>query len=408
MKRDKILRPRLFSAAPVALALVTAASALASCAATEADDGHAPVDPVVVPEAGADASLAADVEVPPDGGCDASDPTCMAQPITCAEAAFCPVPTGVSAIHALTAVWGSSKDDVWAVGSGGTIVHWDGAVWTAAPQDQTKNTFRAVWGSGPNDVWVASATDTIFHTTGFAGGPPTWTRAPMVSDDDFGVPVFTAWGVAGGAPRFGGQAFVRFDDDFEVSFINQIIATRDAEGGIAWIWDRGAGRAMVNGMWGSSADDVWVVGDDSTWDGAFGWTAHGTRTGDGDLVWTEVDSRAGAVLRAVWGSSADDVWAVGDAGKIRRIGANKTAWEIVPSPTPAVLRAVWGAAADDVWAVGDHGTILHWDGAAWKPSLAAFPANKKKPHLYGIWGSGPNDVWIVGDGIALRHTGGVK
>jgi len=110
----------------------------------------------------------------------------------------------------------------------------------------------------------------------------------------------------------------------------------------------------------------------------------------------------------VWGSSASDVWAVGDKGTIRHIAAGDTQWEIVTSPTKEPLHGLWGSSPNDVWAVGDSGTILHWDGATWSPSVAALPVNKKKPHLYGIWGSGPDDVWIVGDGIALHHTGGTK
>ena len=73
-----------------------------------------------------------------------------------------------------------------------------------------------------------------------------------------------------------------------------------------------------------------------------------------------------------------------------------------------IAHAIWGAADNDIWAVGESGAIIHWDGAAWAMSVAAFPVNKKKPHLYGVWGSGPNDVWIVGDGIALHSTGGAK
>src|SRR5262249_14431745 len=104
-------------------------------------------------------------------------------------------------------------------------------------------------------------------------------------------------------------------------------------------------------------------------------------------------------------SSASDVWTVGDHGTIRRFGAKATEWEIIASPTTEALHAVWGADSNDVWAVGESGTILHWDGATWTASVAAFPNPKERPHLYGVWGSSPTDVWIVGEGIALRYTG---
>ena len=31
----------------------------------------------------------------------------------------------------------------------------------------------------------------------------------------------------------------------------------------------------------------------------------------------------------------------------------------------SMLRAVWGTAPDDVWAVGEDLVVVHWDGAKW-------------------------------------------
>ena len=98
---------------------------LASCATTEAGTPATEQPPVTLPEAGQGEAG----EPPVDGGCDASDPDCVTKPLTCDEAAWCPVPTNVSNFYALTAIWGSGKDDVWAAGSGGTMIHWDGAAW---------------------------------------------------------------------------------------------------------------------------------------------------------------------------------------------------------------------------------------------------------------------------------------
>lgn len=381
---------------------------IASCATTE-EGAPIPLPHQAIPEAGPiDSGTSFDADAAPDHTCDASDPECVTTPISCSEAAWCPIATGVSALYALTGIWGSSKDDVWAVGSGGSIFHWDGATWTPTPPSTPlKNTFRAIWGSGPKDVWVASATDLILHSDGFENGTASWELAPRATADDWNTaPIYAGWGSGPGAARFGSRAFMRTDSEGNSGAGNQIVATTQGDGSVGWSLEPGS--ATVKGIWGSSADDVWLVGDNSdsvSWQ--LGYTKHGVRRGD-ELVWTEVDSQASVVLQAIWGSSAGDVWAVGDTGTIRHIGAGGTRWEIVSSPTREALHAVWGAAPNDVWAVGDSGTILHWDGASWTPSVAAFPMNRKRPHLYGVWGSGPNDVWIVGDGIALRFTGGAK
>lgn len=53
----------------------------------------------------------------------------------------------------LSALWGSASSDVWAVGRGGAIWHWDGAALTSSA-GVTTAPLADVWGSGPADVWA--------------------------------------------------------------------------------------------------------------------------------------------------------------------------------------------------------------------------------------------------------------
>ncbi len=382
---------------------LVATGILASCATTEA--GTPADEPPVstIPEAGSSDGA--------DGGCDATDPDCVTKPVTCDEAPWCPVPTNVSNLYALTAVWGSGKDDVWASGSGGTMLHWDGTAWKPATLPSPtaypiKNTFHALWGTGPSDVWVASATNVVFHTDGWKNGGATWERAPNGTDNEYNTaPIYAVWGDAEGELRFGGRPYdLVVGDDWGPA--NQIIKA-EVDGGPGWVGEYGT--PTIYGYWGTALD-LWVIGDNSTYvSWQLGLTLHGTRASKKDpFVWTEVDSQSAVVLRGIWGSPAGDLWAVGDRGTIRRFTPGATQWEIVSSPTTETLHAIWGFAPNDVWAVGETGAIIHWDGDSWKTTEAAFPANKKKPHLYGVWGSGPSDVWIVGNGIALHYTGGAK
>ena len=69
-------------------------------------------------------------------------------------------------------------------------------------------------------------------------------------------------------------------------------------------------------------------------------------------------------LRGVWGSSAKDIWSVGNHGTI--LHYDGAGWSDVPSGTELNLGGVSGSAADDVWAAGDHGVILHFDGKGWQ------------------------------------------
>lgn len=383
-------------------------STLASCASTESG-GSTDSDPTKVPEAGS--IDGGDADAAPDSGCDSSDPDCVTTPIGCDAASFCPVSTNLGTAFALTAVWGSSTNDVWVSGSRGTVLHWDGATWVSTPVPTEtalpiKNTFHALWGSGPNDVWLASATDVIFHTDGFKNGNATWGRAPNATGSEYAkAPIYAAWGTSADDFRFGGAPCM-LELPGTLTEGNQLVKKPSTAG---FEWSRVEGFATINGIWGSSSDDIWLVADNSVRTGwQFGQTLHGTRSGSEDFVWVDVDSRTSATLLGIWGSSATDVWTVGEAGAIRHLGTGADDWSVVDSPTRATLHAVWGAGPNDVWAVGESGTILHWDGTTWSPLVAAFPVNRKKPHLYGVWGTGPADVWIVGDGIVLHSTGGSR
>ncbi len=77
-------------------------------------------------------------------------------------------------------LWGTHADDVWAVGSGGTILHFDGSEWRRIPLDPgytkvgLKDTLSITRGS-PDDVWIVSARSVILP----------WAR-PRRREDDVG------------------------------------------------------------------------------------------------------------------------------------------------------------------------------------------------------------------------------
>ena len=76
------------------------------------------------------------------------------------------------------------------------------------------------------------------------------------------------------------------------------------------------------------------------------------------------------VLRDVWSKTGSAAFAVGDdntsqsgpTGAVLRFDGACGSPSRVPRNNP--LRAVWGTSAEDVFAVGDNGAILHFDGTA--------------------------------------------
>jgi len=70
------------------------------------------------------------------------------------------VPAALSG-GALRAVWASGPNDAWAVGDGGTLIHWeDGEFRDTSPIDQVPvyakdRNYVGIWGASPRDVWAA-------------------------------------------------------------------------------------------------------------------------------------------------------------------------------------------------------------------------------------------------------------
>lgn len=68
-------------------------------------------------------------------------------------------------------------------------------------------------------------------------------------------------------------------------------------------------------------------------------------------------------------------------------GPNGWCWSH-PYPQGNVLWGTWGTSASDVWAVGEYGTAIHYDGQSW--SLHTTDAHEQ---LRSVHGTASNNVW---------------
>jgi hypothetical protein len=149
---------------------------------------------------------------------------------------------------------------------------------------------------------------------------------------------------------------------------------------------------------GTASDNVWAVGADEDsgvilhWDGT---------------DWA-VDSRVEHIPTAVWSIDADDVWvAVADYSSVEGNGYflhwDGRMWHQLLQPKQVWTEDVWGTSSDDVWAVGNApnhsaGSILHWNGCSW---LDATHATGSVPLLFALWGSAPGNLLAVGANAAI-------
>jgi len=77
-----------------------------------------------------------------------------------------------------------------------------------------------------------------------------------------------------------------------------------------------------------------------------------------------------------------------------------TSWSAVQSPTSAPLRAIWGSSAADIYvlaAVRGPGHLWHFNGVDWTQMNVGGGA------LTDIWGSSANDLLAVGEDGTILH-----
>jgi hypothetical protein len=215
--------------------------------------------------------------------------------------------------------------------------------WEEAFDGSSHGALSGVWGSGPDDVFIVGGSFEQAEIIHFDGSD--W--ADMEAPD---LPLL-AW-VTGWGP-------------------DQAMAV-GVDGAAAW-YDGASWEVMPTptdqdlwGVFGFTADDVWVVGGDAgvgepvilRWDGdAFE---------DVGLA-TDENPRGATSLFKVWGID-DTLFAVGQLGQIVRWDG--AAWR--DSPAGAVADqdfiSLWGTSEDRIVAVGGRGNarVATWDGSAWE------------------------------------------
>jgi hypothetical protein len=196
------------------------------------------------------------------------------------------------------------------------------------------------------------------------------------------------------------DVFVVGYDGANAALILHFDPAREAAGpgGAPWsIMNPGGSPHALNDVWGSSpsapaqaSSDVFAVGD-------FGTILHYNGT-----TWSPMSSGTSDQLVGVWGTgdvsggTATDVFAVSNNGTILHYGGS--VWSTMPGNANGFLYDVWGSSSHDVFAASGHGTILHYDGAAWSPMNSGASSN-----LLAVWGASGSDVFAVGGNGTILH-----
>jgi hypothetical protein len=273
----------------------------------------------------------------------------------------------------LAAVWVAALGDAYAVGDHGTLLHYDGLVWSPiadVPGLDASVSLIGIWGQAePRDIYLLGSSRQVFH---FSGG--TWSMsmppsANVVSALTARSPsdVF-AGGILGESWHFDGSQWQSVTAS-QTSPLATFSALATAGNTVF-----GAGKVGNDGQ-------IWMLQGSA---------------------WTTALTGIGPAVKAVWIHDSSGL-AVGLTGGTPVAAVFDGTWKAAPVPPPAGdYYAVWGSSGSDIFVGGPNGTLQHFDGTAWKQMTA--PSSVK---VAGISGSSSTDVFAVGDGGAIWHYTGL-
>jgi hypothetical protein len=139
-------------------------------------------------------------------------------------------------IWALNAVWGSSTDDIWAVGDKGTIIHWDGSEWRKIDAGISTR-ITAIWGISQSEIYIvpiSGVQSSLYRYNGLS-----WEKI----FDNIGIYSTTLWKAESGNLLIGGTSLLEYDG----SILQEV-----------YISGRTRGIVKVRG---SEINNVFTVGD---------------------------------------------------------------------------------------------------------------------------------------------------
>ncbi|HSD89780.1 MAG TPA: hypothetical protein VLB44_19750 [Kofleriaceae bacterium] len=270
------------------------------------------------------------------------------------------------------AIRGNGPNDIYVATKAGPLSHWNGTTWGSTTLTGIEAHF--IDANSPTDVWVL-------------GIVPSTSNAMVAHFDGNGWRIWIFNGelmnnIASSAPN-----------DTWLAGVDGIMRHWD---GVAWsrstnIGASPSGLAAVSGFISLSADEVLAV---STLRLAYRYRgqAFGVYKALGPNPFDATQNNA------MWGTAADDQYVVNVIGEVWHFDG--TDWLNVFT-APAPTKAIAGNASNNVWVGCDDGNLYHWTGTMWATENVATSTIRK------VWVSPTGDVWAFTDGTAFHKNGGV-
>jgi len=273
---------------------------------------------------------------------------------------------------AVNAIWGLDAKNIYAVGKGGLIVHFDGTSWKTMLNPE-KDDLHAVYGTAANTIFAGGDAGLLgYDGTAWTSLASSYDK-PAIRGIWSNDAAFFAVG-PGGAMRYRNKSSTYWSSVYFYPTTGKDFAA----------------------IWGTGTE-LYVVGKAGL---VLKCTASCTQSSG----WTTMTSGTSSDLQGVWGAANNDIFAVGLDGTV--IHYNGTAWSAMTSNTSTYFYGVWGVGSKDVYAVGNpifkpDEAIMHYDGASW----SKMPPSKGTVTFFDAWAGSATDVWVVGQSGILHYDG---
>lgn len=243
--------------------------------------------------------------------------------------AFSPTNKTLFGVHAI------APNDIWAVGSVGTVIHWDGTAWRTVSLGTltTSRDLFDVWASGPKDVWIVGASSTTDFGLTLHYDGTTWTRPFLSANND------------------------------------------------------------LNGIHGLSANEIYAVGDNDPILGGVGefWKWNGSQ-------WSKVSNSTSGQLWRVFAVSSTEVWAMGFQNTLIKYNGTSSSYvnlSSIGATSGTQFRHMWGTSSTNLFLVGSSGFTARYNGTWSRVTQTATTFDT----LYAVQGtSATGTVYALGSG----------
>lgn len=365
-----------------------------------------------------------------------SDPDCTVLPAgqICSQDDWCwqyPRPMG----NRINATWAIAANDVWAVGSHGTFMHFDGSAWSMVrdglTREQAMLNYNGVWGSARDQVYAVGDKGTILRFDG-----QKWARPYEYCDDPKPTRRTTLKGISGsdkGIRAVGDGLMVRLDgkcwrEQGDFSKVNLQAISRGGSAGAEDVWivgltndnmgvPQGYAAYSLQDYWqhinypvvpppGQSGEfKVWVAGKGDFWISSRGIEYYTSASN----TFTQILPMNSGGPTSLWGTGPSEIWATTNVYGIYRCDSTKCVFVPVSAKQQFFYEIFYGitGTSDDLWFAGLRGAIRRRLIDEDKVTRWFNYRLDTDDWVYtGVWGSGPRDVWAVGVAGSVRHYDG--